>query len=365
MTWRPANSLVILREAFNQSYPQRSKADDGTIASDAHRAANPASDHEVNEHGVVCALDITHDPAHGVDTYRIADYMRLHHDFRLHYIISDRRIAGDAAFVKKNPHYNCPGPWMWGTYDGKNPHDEHVHFSVLQDPAVYDSLAPWDIGSIVSNVVDTPPRMDQPATLRLGSKGEGVKILQGLLGIDTDGEFGPKTQAAVQAYQRSHSLVADGVAGPYTWRSLQAIPITPPGPPVPPGRIPLQSNITASVFGGTLDSGLSNNFSAYTGKALTSGDHYVALPYRFKGVRPTILVTNPKSGKSVVCTVQDIGPWNTNDPYWKTLSRPQAETGIDMTGRHTNRAGIDISMAAAKAIGIDGMGTVNWVEVQS
>lgn len=358
MSWRPATSVVKLRDAFNQSYPQRAKGDDGTIASSEHHVQNPNSDHEVNSHGVVCALDITHDPAHGVDTYRIADYMRLHHDARLHYLISHGRIAGDAAFVKKNPHYHCPGPWQWGVYKGKDPHNEHVHYSILQDPDVYDDASAWDIGPVVPDNEFAPIVKNQPVTLRIGSKGEAVKVLQGLLGIDTDGEFGPKTEAAVEAYQRSNNLVVDGLVGPKTWRALQATPLG-------NGRIPLQRNIIATVFGGSLDANLSNNVSAYTGRPLTSTERYVSLPYRFKGTRPTILVTNPKNGKTVLCTVQDVGPWNENDPYWKTSARPQAETGTDMIGRHTNRAGIDISMAAAKAIGLDGTGVVNWAEVQS
>jgi len=58
--------------------------------------------------------------------------------------------------------------------------------------------------------------------------------------------------------------------------------------------------------------------------------------------------------------VEDVGPWNTDDPYWETHSRPQAESGTDMAGRVTNKAGIDLSPALAKAVGIDGKGQVDW-----
>lgn len=123
-------------------------------------------------------------------------------------------------------------------------------------------------------------------------------------------------------------------------------------------------NITCSVFGGSVDSKLGNNVSAYDGKPLSSTGLYVALPYHFSGVRPKVTVFNRKTGKSVVCTIEDVGPWNTSNPYWLTGKRPQAESGRDNHGRRTNKAGIDISMAAAKAIGINGMGLVDWQFLQ-
>ncbi len=51
-------------------------------------------------------------------------------------------------------------------------------------------------------------------TLRVGSKGEEVKCLQMAVGVTADGSFGPKTRAAVVAWQKSLGLSADGVFGP-------------------------------------------------------------------------------------------------------------------------------------------------------
>ena len=57
-------------------------------------------------------------------------------------------------------------------------------------------------------------------TLRVGLRGEDVKLLQTILGISADGSFGPKTKAAVVAFQISKGLAADGVVGPITRAAL-------------------------------------------------------------------------------------------------------------------------------------------------
>lgn len=58
-------------------------------------------------------------------------------------------------------------------------------------------------------------------TLRLGSRGKDVVVLQNRLGISpADGIFGRATQTIVVAYQASHGLKADGIVGRETWASL-------------------------------------------------------------------------------------------------------------------------------------------------
>jgi hypothetical protein len=64
--------------------------------------------------------------------------------------------------------------------------------------------------------------------LRLGDEGRHVERLQHLLIAEgaplvADGEFGPKTQSQVRAYQRRMpGLGVDGVVGPSTWGALEA-----------------------------------------------------------------------------------------------------------------------------------------------
>ncbi len=64
------------------------------------------------------------------------------------------------------------------------------------------------------------------ATLKRGSTGSEVRELQTLLNnnganLSVDGKFGPKTYAAVKAYQKSNGLSVDGIVGNNTWGSLR------------------------------------------------------------------------------------------------------------------------------------------------
>jgi len=56
--------------------------------------------------------------------------------------------------------------------------------------------------------------------LKNGSKGDDVKKLQEKLGVEAIGTFGPKTEAAVKAWQKANGLKDDGVVGDGTWSKL-------------------------------------------------------------------------------------------------------------------------------------------------
>jgi hypothetical protein len=57
--------------------------------------------------------------------------------------------------------------------------------------------------------------------LRKGDRGDPVVALQRALGITPDGDFGPKTEAAVRLFQADQGLVTDGIAGAVTLRALR------------------------------------------------------------------------------------------------------------------------------------------------
>ncbi|MGI4873125.1 MAG: peptidoglycan recognition protein family protein [Janthinobacterium lividum] len=65
-------------------------------------------------------------------------------------------------------------------------------------------------------------------TLRRGASGNWVRQLQAKVGVEADGSFEAGTKAALRAFQRANSLVADDIAGPATWRALDAAGKTTP-----------------------------------------------------------------------------------------------------------------------------------------
>ncbi|HMB36995.1 MAG TPA: DUF4157 domain-containing protein [Methylomirabilota bacterium] len=90
---------------------------------------------------------------------------------------------------------------------------------------------------------------DNEQLLRFGSQGPAVaKVQQALVDagfplpkFGVDGIFRSETQSAVRKYQSAHSLNPDGIVGPLTMGSLDALfaTPTPPGPgPTPPGPGP-------------------------------------------------------------------------------------------------------------------------------
>jgi|HubBroStandDraft_6_1064221.scaffolds.fasta_scaffold14106_1 peptidoglycan hydrolase-like protein with peptidoglycan-binding domain len=63
-----------------------------------------------------------------------------------------------------------------------------------------------------------------------------VRRLQAALGVAVDGEFGPRTEAALRSLQARDGLAVDGVAGPATWHALglHGLPeLTPPPSALP------------------------------------------------------------------------------------------------------------------------------------
>ena len=56
--------------------------------------------------------------------------------------------------------------------------------------------------------------------LKLGSRGNEVKVLQEKLNLKADGIFGPLTEEAVRDFQRSNGLEVDGIVGANTLSKL-------------------------------------------------------------------------------------------------------------------------------------------------
>lgn len=218
--WRLAKSLVVLTSELEYAYPD-------TIVWDIGDAAHQDSwsDHNPNECcDVVCAVDVVDDS--DIDLPKFVALLLAKRHPNLRYVIYDGYI-----YQRKNG-------FKQQVYNGPNKHKGHAHVSVGNGPdgrstSNYDSVATWDIDELGG--VQVPPKPSQPSTgkklgdkmptIKRGNKGSRVKMLQGLLiawghKISVDGVFGPKTEAALRAFQGKYAKPVDGIAGPITWNAL-------------------------------------------------------------------------------------------------------------------------------------------------
>lgn len=155
MIWYKVKWIDPLFSAFNQVWPNRNHAQDGTIGDAAHMTGtsghNPddtpgvkAERQDADNIPEVRAADVD---SRGVDMERAVQAV-LHNEpllGRLIYIIFNRRI-----WSKSNG-------WKQETYTGSDPHDTHAHFS--GDPASDEDGRPWqsilNLGGTVPNAAET------------------------------------------------------------------------------------------------------------------------------------------------------------------------------------------------------------------
>lgn len=112
-------AIALLRQATAIS-PLRKKASDGLLPSAAHLKASPNSDHNTG-----LAVDLTHDPKHGIDCAEI--YEKLKEDERVEYLIFNSRIWSKQKGDRR--------------YTGINPHTKHLHVSIKEAKA--KDTSPW------------------------------------------------------------------------------------------------------------------------------------------------------------------------------------------------------------------------------
>ncbi len=223
---RIARSLDILRKQVNDKYPGRSKTDDGWIGDATH--ASRSSDHNPwiidGADRVVSALDITHDPAHGFDTYKFADMLLRNKDPRIKYVISNRRIGFGGA---------GPSPWQWRPYNGSNAHNRHIHISVKDEKTKYDSTVPWVLDSLADAPPPGKPKLVHPTislgkpklvhpTISLGMTSKDVPYIHERLGMKPYEFFGNSSMKALQEYQIKHGRPPTGIVDSATWALFEA-----------------------------------------------------------------------------------------------------------------------------------------------
>jgi hypothetical protein len=114
-----SKAAIQFREQVDDSFSNRSKRMDGWIGDLRH--SKRVSQHNPNEHGEVCALDIDAglSEEQGIAIY-LADQIRLaakQGDRRILYVIFMGKICSAKSF------------WRWVNYKGLNPHNKHIHIS--------------------------------------------------------------------------------------------------------------------------------------------------------------------------------------------------------------------------------------------
>jgi hypothetical protein len=115
-------AIAVLRQATAIA-PLRMKASDGLLPSQAHMKASPNSDHNTG-----LAVDLTHDPKHGIDCLDI--FEKLKEDARVEYLIFKGKIWSKARAKEGNRKYT-----------GSNQHNKHLHISIK--PELSKDTSPW------------------------------------------------------------------------------------------------------------------------------------------------------------------------------------------------------------------------------
>ena len=128
-------ATAVLRQATAIA-PSRLKVSDGLLPSKAHQAQNPNSDHNTG-----LAVDLTHDPKHGIDCADI--FQKLKEDKRVKYLIFKGKIWSKERAGEGDREYT-----------GSNKHNKHLHISIEEDMG--KDTSPWfwwlNQPSIVSQV---------------------------------------------------------------------------------------------------------------------------------------------------------------------------------------------------------------------
>ncbi len=89
---------------------------------------------------------------------------------------------------------------------------------LLERQMFYGALAQPNAG-LFGNLFSKPKHLSKPILSR-GDKGPAVSEAQTLLKIPADGDFGPQTESAVQAFNASKGISAGGTITQETWAAL-------------------------------------------------------------------------------------------------------------------------------------------------
>lgn len=130
-----------------------------------------------------------------------------------------------------DPYVNARAMWIvsvhgttwhpWSTYnDGA--YKPYVPRAAAAAKTVGDNYRAFLAGTVPVPAPTPVPVKPGDRVCKMGAQGDDVKVIQAAVGAVVDGNFGPKTNASVKAYQKKHALFVDGIVGPKTWAVILA-----------------------------------------------------------------------------------------------------------------------------------------------
>ena len=120
----------------------------------------------------------------------------------------------------------------WTAYYGVSPHTDHIHFSFNWDGA-YKRTSWWSGVAVTTPL--TGPIGTTPSSLTAsgypllvqGASGADVALAQKVIGVTTDGRFGPITAAALATWQSKHGVPATKKLDNPTWATMVYLKLVP------------------------------------------------------------------------------------------------------------------------------------------
>jgi hypothetical protein len=244
MAWVLTKGLNTVRAEFNDAFQQRSKASDGSVGDLAHQTGssghNPdktgkAEYRDGDAYDEVRAIDVTANLVPGSSI----DWMEL----VVQFLVKKARSGGYIPFrymIYKGRIWSRTDGWKTRTYTGVNKHDKHAHFSGDYTQTADNWTGTLGLASVRGGSAGGGGNM----LVKRGDSSQEVAFWQYVLAdlgfykdpVDTD--FGPKMEAALNAYRRAKGVTSTttSVTGWQGWSMLADVMAKRSGKDGAPGR---------------------------------------------------------------------------------------------------------------------------------
>jgi len=184
------------------------------------------------------------------------------------------------------------------------------------------------IAEAIGGVPTTPPPPEPPPgqrpVVKRGDKNAHVGKVQTILGLPNDNDFGPTTEAGVKAFQRAHSVSADGVVGATTWRLLDELELR-----IDAGDDGIAEELEGAIDQAVIRSGV--NGITWPNRGRAPGGYYLGMAKTFA---LAVERYNRGDGAATIMAMAETG-----DPTKDALTHYKAE--FAKLGMRNDKAGLD------------------------